>query len=140
MTGKTHITSGIALSLLVCNDFISFILLIIGSILPDIDHNHSTLGKVIPIIPKMLKHRGIMHSIWIPLILLFINKPLCYGYFLHLAFDLITKNGIKPLNPLFGFTIKIPIVKTGGLLEKIIYFLLLILIFILIIRIVFGLF
>ena len=119
MIGKTHITGGIALSLLICNDFVSFILVLVGSILPDIGHNNSTLGKIIPIIPKILKHRGIMHSIWIPLILLFINKPIFYGYCLHLMLDVLTKNGIKPLNPIFNFSIKIPLIKTGGVCEKI---------------------
>ena len=130
MTGKTHITGGIALSLLICNDFVSFILVLVGSILPDIDHNNSTLGKIIPIIPKILKHRGIMHSIWVPLILLFINKPIFYGYCLHLMFDILTKNGIKPLNPIFNFSIKIPLIKTGGIFEKMIFYLIIFSIFI----------
>ncbi len=36
---------------------------IVGSLLPDIDHPNSQISKKIPIITKLLRHRGVTHSL-----------------------------------------------------------------------------
>ncbi len=45
---------------------------IVGSLLPDIDHSNSQISKKIPIIAKLLKHRGVTHSLLAVVILYFL--------------------------------------------------------------------
>lgn len=95
----------------------------IASLLPDIDHPKSMLGRRIPIIPSIISrifgHRTITHSIWFCLLvgfatyLLFspINSQIDNSYALgmafvafmgclsHLVLDGLTSGGIKPFNP-----------------------------------------
>jgi inner membrane protein len=111
--------------------------LILGALLPDIDEVNSTISHKAPTISKFVQgltnHRGIMHSIWVPialfLILTFllgriISIPnllvmgLVVGYSSHLLSDCLTVQGIKPFHPLHKFQIR-GFIRTGGLLELI---------------------
>lgn len=80
---------------------------IIGSILPDGDHQHSPAGLVFPFW-IFFKHRTWTHSIWILIIeaattLYFYGSTLLFpfmlgitiGTFTHLLIDSFTKSGIK---------------------------------------------
>ncbi|MGL5972788.1 MAG: metal-dependent hydrolase [Oscillospiraceae bacterium] len=74
MLGKTHVAIGITTSvavatvcgvtptLLAVNTAIGVGAL--GGYLPDIDHAGSTLGSKIPILPHLLKHRGVTHTVY----------------------------------------------------------------------------
>ena len=102
------------------------------SVFPDIDERRSKIGKktklVSGIINFIFGHRGLVHTIYIPLILFFIfynmNKEMgiavLAGYFSHLFLDALTKIGITPLYPIINKRID-GFVKTNSLLEKIFF-------------------
>tara|TARA_Y100000310_G_scaffold17224_1_gene17094 strand:+ start:4304 stop:4747 length:444 start_codon:yes stop_codon:yes gene_type:complete len=123
-------------------DLFFIIIVLIGSLLPDLDETKSYLGRRIPFLPTISKllfgHRGIYHSIPFAILLtLLINIfsfkaaiAILIGYLSHILLDSITKQGIQPLWPL-KLRMKGPI-KTGGLFEKIFTILILIAIIIVI--------
>ena len=138
MLGKTHIAIGVlgALILLPFIDVpskIAFIVIVaIGALLPDIDHEKSTINKFCPvtrILPKFFKHRGFFHSIF-PVILLyiifwafnqqFVGLALIFGYLTHLAADSLTKMGVNYLHPFSTWHMRGP-VETGTLFETFIF-------------------
>lgn len=117
MTTKTHITTGIACSLPFFNsNNINLIsLAIVGSILPDID------------IKMGMKHRGFTHSLICFLILSYglflrdfeVGLFFSIGYISHLFLDFLTQKGIQlffPFNKRFG----VKILKTNGIVDRII--------------------
>lgn len=77
---------------------------IIGSLLPDIDHPESKMGRHIPIVPHMMYlvagHRGITHSLIFVIILLtlgFFWMPffgLAIGSVIHIVGDMLTPSGV----------------------------------------------
>ncbi len=138
----THLAFGLLVSLLSLNFFnIKYKLLfaliaLFFSILPDIDVSKSKIGRKNRIISKIIGfvfgHRGIFHSVYIPLILLFIfynninneiGIAILLGYFSHLAADALTKQGIRPFYPLINMRIN-GFFKTNSLLEKIFFLIL----------------
>ena len=128
MTGKTHLSCGIATSLFLCGDVVSGILLSVGSLLPDIDHKNSLFGKALPFIPKMIKHRTYVY--------------LCIGCCVHLLLDMMTKQGCPLFYP-FAIKIKLPfasLIKTDGKFEKLLFGISILVIVFLIIRNIFHLF
>ena len=126
MTGKTHLVGGFAASLVLCHNYEQGLLLVLGSLLCDIDHPNSIIGKCVPFLPKMLKHRGITHSLLFSVLCYLISPYLCYGVLVHLFLDMLTKNGIKLLWPV-DFSFRLPLaryVKTGGKFENLLFFML----------------
>jgi len=121
--------------------------LVIGSLLPDIDHPQSTISQFIPIVGRFIaawtQHRGLFHSI-LGVILLFltlafgsgamVNISASYGlgtqlpryfsvgiiigYVLHIIADMITTNGVKLLYPL-KWNVGLPLFSTGGIREMV---------------------
>lgn len=119
MTGRTHLSWGIATSLALCGDVASGALVTIGSILPDIDSHSSLLGKSLPFIPKIIKHRTWTHGLLFLVLCYFINMYLFYGCCIHIILDMMTKQGCPMLYP-FDLKFKFPFagfVKTGGKFE-----------------------
>lgn len=117
MTTKTHITTGFACSLpfFNSNNITLISLVIVGSILPDID------------IKMGIKHRGFTHSLPCFFILSYglflrdyeVGLFFSIGYISHLFLDFLTQKGIQlffPFNKRFG----IKILKTNGLVDHII--------------------
>ncbi|MGI2115554.1 metal-dependent hydrolase (plasmid) [Shewanella sp. HL-SH4] len=109
--------------------------ILFGSLLPDLDHPSSTIGKRVLFISIPLSaifgHRKITHSIW-PILLTiwlvnFDNSTasalvlcLSIGYLSHLLGDIFTDSGIPFFWPL-SFRFKSPIpVTTGGPFEYLI--------------------
>jgi len=139
----THLAFGLLLSLLSIEIFdvknkIFFILIILFfSLFPDIDESRSKIGRKSKIISKIINflfgHRGIFHTIYIPLLLfIFLYNfnnlmaiAVLIGYFSHLFMDAITKQGIKPLYPIINNRIS-GFFKTNSLNEKIIFLLIII--------------
>lgn len=123
----------LATSLLNIKQKILFIFLVcLFGILPDIDSYKSKIGKKIPIISFIIniifKHRGVFHSIFIPILLFFafaflgyyyIGLAILLGYLSHVFLDTLTPSGIRLLWP-FGFRIK-GFIKTNSFLEKILF-------------------
>ena len=123
MTGKTHLSFGIATSLLICGDVVSSIVLSVGSILPDIDSRNSLLGKTLPFIPKLIKHRTLTHSLIFLAICYFITFYLFIGCALHIFLDMLTKSGCQLFYPI-NLDVRLPFAKyirTGGKFENILF-------------------
>lgn len=137
MLFRTHLAFGFLAALLALKIFspdnliLFFILVLIGSILPDVDNPKSKIGKKIKVIGFLFEHRGFFHSllflavIYIISILFFRNNyfilPLVIGYSSHLFIDCFNHIGIMPLHPLSRFRIR-GFIKTGALLETILFF------------------
>jgi inner membrane protein len=134
----THLAFGLLFALLGLSIFnikypVLFVLVILlFSIFPDIDEKKSKIGKknklISGIINFIFGHRGLIHSIYIPLILFIIfynlNKEIgsaiLLGYFSHLFMDALTKQGINPLYPIINKRIN-GFFKTNSFLEKILF-------------------
>src|SRR5699024_5208634 len=140
MTGMTHIIGGIASSLA----FAQFTELdpvimvgagIIGSLVPDICHGGSRMGRALPIISKLINliigHSSFTHSLLHLVILSFqMNRVLqCVGYenglmigmISHLALDMMTRSGIQLFFPI-SFKVRFPVtIRTGSLAENLIF-------------------
>lgn len=132
MLGRTHISGGIVTSLLFCGDDMSAIVfVVIGSILPDIDHPGSMIGKNIPLLPRLFKHRGFTHSILFCLLMSLVNMWICIGCFVHIIMDMMTKQGVELFYPLKS-RIRFPLARyvvTNGIFEKMLLYVCYIIIF-----------
>lgn len=117
----------------------AYFLVMLGGLLPDIDHPKSFIGSRIPLIPEILfkldGHRGFTHGlpmlalVWILGVLLVahFDQPmdgvlahaLGIGYLTHLAGDFVTNNGIPLFKPFSSKRYVISLAKTGRLSEPI---------------------
>jgi len=138
MQYKTHIAFSLATGVTALNLFPSlenelFLYgsgLILGSLLPDIDHVKSKIGRMVPILSKlvflMFGHRSFFHSllfIFLLWIILHLVAPFSFviglllGTGSHLLGDMMTHRGIKLLYPL-AWNVRFPLTfKTGGMIE-----------------------
>ena len=105
----------------------------IGSLLPDIDHPSSWVGRRLPVISRplaaMIGHRGVTHSVVAVLVCLFFLRwegfsrtvidPLVIGYLSHLAADLLTSSGLRLAWPSRKRQ-AIPLCRTGSFGETVI--------------------
>ena len=115
------------------NKYLFLVLLVFGSLVPDLDNPYSKIGRKLRPFSNILRfffgHRGMFHSI-LPAILIFavfyyilgmelIGIALSVGFMLHLVLDGLTREGVNYFYPLkfrvSGF------VKTGGIFEWIIF-------------------
>lgn len=133
MMARTHIAFGI----LACaglyplfsryvgaDPFLFYTLVLIGVLLPDIDHQESSINRLMPvtnILPHLFKHRGFFHSVFPALIIIaifFAFSDVRYGLFLavgyvtHLGSDALTKMGVNFLYPITSIKLRGP-VTTG---------------------------
>ena len=125
----THLIVGIFMALLlypISTSHITFIVvLIISSLLPDIDSPTSKIGRngVSKTFSAFFKHRGIVHSVFFIVLIYFILRsfwmeaslPFLIGYSTHLVLDLLTPRGLKPFWP-FKKRIK-GFIRSGSLFE-----------------------
>ncbi|MBI2667275.1 metal-dependent hydrolase [Candidatus Woesearchaeota archaeon] len=131
----THLAFGFLTSLLaiklfqVPNQIIFILAVIAGAILPDIDYMSSKIGSKVRLLSFILEmifgHRGLMHTIYVPIIAFIafsifgyqlIGFAFMIGFTSHLLIDCLNIKGIsffRPFNKLHlqGF------IKTGGILE-----------------------
>ena len=140
MLFHTHLMIGLVFFLLLKdyftggNEILFLILVLLGSIFPDIDDGKSKMKKASGIIGSIIsylfKHRGIFHSIFMGLglfvlFIVFWNSYYAFailiGYGSHLFGDIITPMGLKLFYPLSDFKIRGPI-RVGGLGEWVILF------------------
>lgn len=112
---------------------VSLSLAVLGSLLPDIDHPKSWVGKktrpLSNVISTVLGHRGVTHSLvavaacgWLALhasVPAEIAWPLAIGYLSHLAGDLLTPRGLRLMWPVKG-TWALPVCRTGGAFEPLV--------------------
>lgn len=128
---KTHFAVAFFAILLffpfVNNKAVFVILVLIATVIPDLDTRFSKFGRKNPltfILGFFTKHRGALHSVTlcfiIALILAFFIPILAFGFFLgysvHLICDCFTKKGIQPFWPYKG--ISEGFLLTGGKIEK----------------------
>lgn len=133
MLARTHFWAG-AITGILTGAPANVVISGISSLLPDIDHANSWAGRRTPVvswsIQALFGHRGVMHSLlgallvsWLVPVLagylgLSISREVVLtGYLSHLALDTLTPGGILWLWPL-PWKIAIPLVRTGGGLEK----------------------
>jgi len=127
---RTHLAIGIAVGLyflpFVNNEIVFLPVVILASLLPDLDSGFSFLGKrkIFKPIQMMVNHSGLLHTytfcVLISIILAFFYPvfalPFFIGYSFHLLADSFTILGIKPFWP---FKAKSKgVVKTGGPIDK----------------------
>ncbi|MFQ5474383.1 MAG: metal-dependent hydrolase [Candidatus Nanoarchaeia archaeon] len=103
-----------------------FALVLLGSLLPDVDHPDSFLGKRTKIFALLFEHRGFLHSIYAVALavifgfIMFGNNSLAWalaiGYFSHLVSDAFSKEGIMFFQPWWRFRIH-GWIRTGSFLE-----------------------
>ena len=147
---KTHLTITLFFVLLLL-PFVSYKIIFIAialltTYIPDIDLESSKLGRKIIFRPLQffVKHRGVFHSFTflflITFIFLMLVPKIALGFFVgyasHLFADSLTISGITPFFPwkrkIFGK------IRTGGKTEKILFFVLLIVNLLLIVRYIFA--
>ena len=136
MEWRTHLITGLTAGYLITGaDVNSLLVAGVAALLPDIDHPNSYIGSKIPIIPSLIKitlgHRGPLHSIsaaaFIALAVTVFGGPSLgiaagVGYLAHILGDMLTPSGVPILWPVLSKDIKLPLVKTGGLLERFVVF------------------
>lgn len=121
MTGKTHIATGFLVASITPTDNIGAILICAGSLLPDIDHENTMLGRKFKFIAKMLKHRHFTHSILFVLLCGVFSPYLALGVITHIFTDMMTKQGVKLFYPVKK-SIRLPLAKynsTNSIFESI---------------------
>jgi inner membrane protein len=131
MTGATHISVGILAAV------IQYTItgesrvdgVIIGSLLPDIDHYRSIAADIWPMVSRPLKwiqkwsrifdHRQITHCILLPLLVYIIcpcglTMGIGIGWGSHLLADMLNKKGVPLFLPLSYRRYNLAHIKTGG--------------------------
>lgn len=133
MMGRTHMAFGFLAGILLFAAFnqpwyLFIPLAMLGSLLPDVDHEKSKINRMIPVtrwVPMFFKHRGFFHSIF-PAIIIYIGFhyanldlvgiPLAIGYIAHLLSDCLTRMGCNLLHPFSTFRIQ-GFIHTDGAME-----------------------
>ena len=137
----THVVFGLVLgvffkSYTAMDNLAYFTMIVLFSLLPDIDTHESKVGRRTPIvshiIEKIFGHRGLFHSpialfVFTWFVHVFLSREVAYvfliGYGSHLLIDSLTKSGINLLYPFTTLKLK-GFVQTSSALEYFILFLL----------------
>lgn len=97
----------------------------ICAILPDMDTTHSTVGHRTPVIPLLLRHRGVTHSLlMLVIVYMLVNYHFgstwaffcTLGWASHIILDICNPSGVELFWP-YGKKIGLPIMRTGSVLE-----------------------
>jgi len=138
MLFRTHFVFGLLFALLALyfinpiNKYIFIMIVVLSSLLPDLDHKESFINNKLKIFKSFsyfVKHRGILHSIWIPLALWLLldfgfnsryGSAVFIGYLSHLFSDGLTKAGINIVHPLKQLRIQ-GFIETGSILEHLVF-------------------
>lgn len=143
MLWYTHVTIGVAAGLAVIpasvsakETIIAASVSAVAAFFPDIDTPHSKLGKRQSIASRAINlffgHRGVMHSLVGCLAVLFLFKTISpnsiqylsryigIGYISHILADMLNPAGIPLLWPIRK-RFRIPLIRTGGLAEKMMF-------------------
>jgi inner membrane protein len=139
MMFKTHVVFGFLVGLFLIqlvhpgNQILFITLVVIGSMLPDIDHPDSKVGKHVKIIGALFEHRGFFHSFFAVGLFTYAVYSLLHsnlfgfaafaGYLSHILIDCISVQGIMPLHPISRLRIS-GFIKTNSFVEYAIFVLL----------------
>lgn len=137
---RTHMAFGLFFGLVIMsfinvgNIFLYIGFVLFGAGLPDIDSSNSKFGRKLGIfsfgINSIFGHRGIFHSVWMALffsglLYVFVGKlvgvALFVGYFSHILIDGFTLQGVNLLHPFGSLNLR-GFIETGGFLESILFF------------------
>ena len=129
MVGSTHFAAGMVLATFIPEPSLqATAAVVIGALLPDVDSKSSFVGRYVPMIPALLKHRGVTHYPVLAFIVSFFNFPLALGMASHIALDMLNPDGIPIFGPLYKKKICLPLIRhlfpNGGTLDKMLAFLL----------------
>tara|TARA_Y100000034_G_C6777161_1_gene347068 strand:+ start:365 stop:805 length:441 start_codon:yes stop_codon:yes gene_type:complete len=138
MLFHTHIVIGIVVFLFTRsfvsggNEIVFFFLVLLGSILPDIDERNSKINKwsgiIGVVVAALFKHRGLFHSVLLHGVLFLVIQSffgiyyaggLFFGYIAHIIGDGVTRMGVPIFYPFSNFKLRGP-VRVGGAIESII--------------------
>lgn len=104
-------------------------LLALGSLLPDIDHSKSKVGRLVPPISYIMKHRAwythsIVGAFILPLPFLFFGRTyyfiIALGCLGHVIGDTLTVMGTRLIYPISNKFYSLKLTKSGGIGEKLI--------------------
>jgi len=122
------------------NNITFLLVFLLFSVMPDIDEYSSKISKgtrpFSTLIQLMVRHRGIFHSIYVPLLIsvvlaVFHQTVLALaaitGYLSHLFMDALSVQGIRPLAPIINKPIK-GFIRVNSILENILFLILVILV------------
>ena len=104
MRKRTHIITGISFSYLIGLNPLLTLIVVFGTVAPDLDVKMEKMKHRLKFIPSWMTHRGITHWWGIPLLLFGLSllyKPILYlgiGWSLHLLADALNPSGI-PVYP-----------------------------------------
>ena len=140
---KTHLAFGVLVALLAVKFLIDakkelfFVIVVLSAIMPDIDAPFSKISQKIKPLSWMLSlfvgHRGVLHTIYFPLLVYFLLRifeqdviagAFFLGYISHLIIDMLTVNGVHFFYPINKVQIR-GFIKSGGILEWILFVLIL---------------
>ena len=135
MLWRTHLVMGLSAGYLVVGPDVALLAAAgVISLIPDIDHPGSKVGRKAPVFSVVLRiffgHRGVLHSL--AGVVVFglaaalaggqgLGVAVVAGYLAHLLGDILTPYGVPLLWPL-PWRVRIPVVKTGGMLERYVVF------------------
>ncbi|MBU2638317.1 MAG: metal-dependent hydrolase [Nanoarchaeota archaeon] len=135
MMFKTHLALGALAGILLLKYFqpghavLFSLVFLFAAVLPDIDTTKSVIGRQLwpfsAILTLFVKHRGFLHTVWVPFIVFLsayttdyaiLGSAFALGYLTHIAADSMTAEGVSFFQPVWkrhfrGF------IKTGGKLE-----------------------
>ena len=147
MLWRTHILAGASAGLLLAGQtnaktaVVSASIAGLAALLPDLDSPQSKLGRLIPVLPRLLSvtlgHRGILHSfvgaalmsilatgilrIWYDHNFWVLLSLVAVGYVSHILIDSLTNSGCPLLYPL-PLHLRLPLFSTGSFAEKLVVF------------------
>jgi len=121
------------------NVYVFLIIACLASLMPDMDKEESKVGKRVKplswVLEKLFGHRNLFHSIFplLAILALFFyvlgwnvaGAAMLIGYASHLLIDSLNFAGIAPFYPLSTKRI-VGFVKTGGIVEHVLFFIILI--------------
>ena len=149
---RTHLAFAFLVGLLFLkyssgNKILFMFLVLLSSVISDVDHPRSKIGSKLILISKpfnfLFGHRKLFHSILLIVILslgfwwFFGNFWIAVfiGYMSHVLLDMFTRNGVEIFYPFKKINLK-GFIYTGGRLEKILFYLLLVLIVLRIVKLI----
>ncbi len=125
MLASTHIITGVVIATLLEGNLAAMAITGVFAILPDIDTVNSTFGRRIPVIPLLLKHRGITHSLLMLLVVYALTDHYfgaawtfycTLGWASHIILDMCNPAGVQLFWP-YCWKIGLPMIRTGSVLE-----------------------
>lgn len=140
MTGKTHTAVGFTAMIVLATFYpdslnvadsvvipsVGLLATVPGSLAPDVDIKGSAASKKVPLLHHFFSHRGITHTLLVPVILyallyqfhlsVVIESQIfgfMFGWLMHIAADLLNRKGVPIFWPLLTSKYHIATVKTG---------------------------